>query len=124
MESKGSFQGGGVVENHGDLLQDTTTDIWYRWDDLSSLPKTVPSGSTPASAGGTGPGKWQPVDVADVLRKNLAKPTGAGLVGFSDSLTYSSGTVGNYILQLKNEIARRSILNLSDIWLTWPQVKR
>lgn len=109
---KGSFQGGGMVENPGDLLQDTTTDIWYRWDDLSSLPKTVSSGSTPASAGGTGPGKWQPVDVADVLRKDLAKPTGAGLVGFSDSLTYSSGTVGNYILQLKNEIARRSIPQL------------
>lgn len=47
-----------------------------------------------------------------MLRKDLAKPTGAGLVGFSDSLTYSSGTVGNYILQLKNEIARRSIPQL------------
>ena len=68
----GSFQGGGTVTSAGDLLQDKSTNIWYRWDDLETLPKTVPAGSTPASAGGTGEGKWQPVDVADVLRKDLA----------------------------------------------------
>lgn len=80
---KGTFQGGGTVTAAGDLLQDTTTFIWYRWDNISTLPKTVPSGSTPASAGGTGPGKWQPVDVADVLRKDLASSSpgkGASLV--------------------------------------------
>lgn len=82
---KGTFQGGGAVSSAGDLLQDTSTNIWYRWDDLDSLPKTVPSGSTPASAGGTGDGKWQPVDVADVLRKDLAKTTGAALVNTSDN---------------------------------------
>lgn len=109
---KGSFQEGGEVSAAGDLLQDTSTGIWYRWDDLSSLPKTVPPGSTPESAGGTGNRKWQPVDVSDVLRKDLANPTGSGLVGFSDSLTYPTGTIGNYILQLKNEIARRSIPQL------------
>ncbi|WP_279063219.1 GDSL-type esterase/lipase family protein [Lelliottia amnigena] len=82
---KGTFQGGGTVTAAGDLLQDTTSLIWYRWDDLPTLPKTVPSGSTPASAGGTGVGKWQPVDVADVLRKDLAKTTGATLVNTSDN---------------------------------------
>ncbi|WP_192798444.1 GDSL-type esterase/lipase family protein [Enterobacter hormaechei] len=82
---KGSFQGGGVVENPGDLLQDTSTDVWYRWDDLTSLPKTVPPESTPASAGGTGTGKWQPVDIADVLRKDLAKPTGAEMIGATNA---------------------------------------
>lgn len=82
---KGTFQGGGTVSSAGDLLQDTTTNIWYRWDGIASLPKTVPAGSTPASAGGIGPGKWQPVDVADVLRKDLAKPTGAGMIGAQDS---------------------------------------
>ncbi|WP_213132419.1 tail fiber/spike domain-containing protein [Citrobacter sp. FP75] len=69
---KGSFQIGGTVTSAGDLLQDESTNIWYRWDDLETLPKTVPSGSTPSSAGGTGEGKWQPVDVSDVLRKDLA----------------------------------------------------
>ncbi|HCR2031205.1 TPA: hypothetical protein ONC47_004009, partial [Enterobacter cloacae] len=91
---KGSFQAGGTVQNPGDLLQDTSTGIWYRWDDLSSLPKNVPAGSTPSSAGGTGPGKWQPVDVADVLRKDLAKPSGAGLSGYDATVSYPANTVG------------------------------
>lgn len=74
---RGSFQDGGTVTSAGDLLQDESTNIWYRWDDLETLPKTVPSGSTPASAGGTGVGKWQPVDISDVLRKQISDPDGA-----------------------------------------------
>lgn len=81
----GSFQDGGTVTSAGDLLQDESTNIWYRWDDLETLPKTVPPGSTPDSSGGTGDGKWQAVDVADVLRKDLAKPTGASLSGHFQS---------------------------------------
>lgn len=68
---EGAFQGGGTITAAGDLLQDTSTGIWYRWDDLATLPKTVPVGSTPESSGGTGDGKWQPVEVTDVLRKDL-----------------------------------------------------
>lgn len=83
----GSFQGGGTVTSAGELLQDESTNIWYRWDDLDTLPRTVLPGSTPASAGGTGEGKWQPVDVADVLRKDLAKPTGAALIGVAPGRT-------------------------------------
>lgn len=77
----GSFQDGGTVTSAGDLLQDESTNIWYRWDDLETLPKTVPAGSTPASAGGVGEGKWQPVDVSDVLRKQLAQDDGMKLIG-------------------------------------------
>ncbi|EEW7582250.1 hypothetical protein HJI43_15950 [Enterobacter cloacae] len=84
---KGTFQGGGTVTAAGDLLQDTTTLIWYRWDDLSTLPKDVPSGSTPASAGGTGPGKWQPVEVSDVLRKDLSAADGFKLIGRCATVT-------------------------------------
>lgn len=76
----GTFQGGGVVNGAGDLLQDAASLVWYRWDDVASLPKEVPSGSTPTSAGGIGPGKWQAVDVSDVLRKELASADGAKLV--------------------------------------------
>lgn len=101
---KGSFQAGGTVMNPGDLLQDTSTGIWYRWDDLSSLPKTVPAGSTPASSGGTGDGKWQPVDVADVLRKDLAKMSGAGLSGYDFSVSYAAGTVGSELSKRRNNI--------------------
>lgn len=77
----GTFQGGVTVANPGDIVQDTTDDTWYRWDNLATLPKTVPSGSTPGTSGGTGDGKWKPVDVSDVLRKDLASTTGIRLVG-------------------------------------------
>ncbi|WP_454520429.1 tail fiber/spike domain-containing protein [Citrobacter koseri] len=83
----GTFQGGAVINSAGDIIQDEETGAWYRWDDLTTLPKTVPSGSTPESSGGTGEGKWLAVDVSDVLRKELALPTGAGMVGVSDGRT-------------------------------------
>lgn len=73
----GTFQGGAVVNTAGDIVQDTSDLTWYRWDNLTTLPKTVPSGSTPGSTGGTGKGKWQPVDVSDVLRRQIADPDGA-----------------------------------------------
>ena len=81
----GTFQGGATINSAGDIIQDTSTGVWYRWDDLSTLPKTVPSGSTPSSSGGIGEGKWLAVDVSDLLRKDLAKTTGATLVNTSDS---------------------------------------
>ncbi|ALD79439.1 Phage tail fibers [Citrobacter portucalensis] len=73
----GTFQGGAVINSAGDIIQDETTDAWYRWDDLTTLPKTVPSGSTPDSSGGIGSGKWLAVDVSDVLRKQISDPDGA-----------------------------------------------
>lgn len=76
----GSFQDGGTIISANDILQDESNFVWYRWDDISTLPKIVPAGSTPASSGGTGEGKWQPVDVSDVLRRELAGPDGAKLV--------------------------------------------
>ncbi|WP_454740889.1 SGNH/GDSL hydrolase family protein [Citrobacter freundii] len=81
----GTFQGGAIVNAAGDIVQDTSDLTWYRWDDLTTLPKNIPAGSTPGSTGGTGKGKWQAVDVADVLRKDLAKPTGASLSGHFQS---------------------------------------
>ena len=73
----GTFQAGGTVAGPGDILQDETNDVWYRWDDLSSLPKVVPVGSTPGTTGGIGEGKWLAVDVSDVLRKQISDPDGA-----------------------------------------------
>lgn len=68
----GSFQAGATVVAANDILQDTSSNVWYRWDDLATLPKTVFLDSTPGSTGGTGEGKWQAVDVSDVLRRDLA----------------------------------------------------
>lgn len=80
----GTFQGGAVINSAGDIIQDEETGAWYRWDDLTTLPKTVPPGSTPDSTGGTGVGKWLAVDVSDVLRRELALPTGAEQIGYGD----------------------------------------
>ncbi|GEM_PF-5290173 len=80
----GTFQDGATITTAGDIIQDESTGVWYRWDDLTTLPKTVPAGSTPDSTGGVGEGKWLAVDVSDVLRKDLAKSTGASLVGYGD----------------------------------------
>lgn len=80
----GTFQDGATLVSAGDIIQDETTGAWYRWDDLATLPKTVPSGSTPDSSGGTGVGKWLAVDVSDVLRRELALPTGAEQIGYGD----------------------------------------
>ncbi|WP_320729696.1 tail fiber/spike domain-containing protein [Enterobacter ludwigii] len=109
---KGTFQGGGTVTVAGDVLQDTTSLIWYRWDDLATLPKTVDAGSTPSSSGGTGPGKWQPVDVADVLRKDLAKPTGAGMVGATNT-DGTTRTVQEFLLA--NDSAEYRAQNIAKL---------
>ena len=109
---RGSFQDGGTVTSAGDLLQDESTNIWYRWDDLETLPKTVPSGSTPASSGGTGVGKWQPVDVADVLRKDLASSSpgkGASLV-----VLESGETVQQSITALKEKTTQNDYASFKN----------
>lgn len=83
----GTFQDGATLNAAGDIIQDETTGTWYRWDDLTTLPKTVPSGSTPDSTGGTGSGKWLAVDVSDVLRKDLSESSGTSLIGDESGLT-------------------------------------
>lgn len=67
----GTFQDGAIISAAGDIIQDESTGVWYRWDDLSTLPKSVPAGSTPDSTGGVGEGKWLAVDVSDILRKEI-----------------------------------------------------
>jgi hypothetical protein len=68
---RGSFQEGATLLEANDIIQDTSNFAWYRWDNVDSLPKIVPPGSTPDSTGGIAQGAWQPVDVSDVLRRQL-----------------------------------------------------
>ncbi|MCS4389766.1 hypothetical protein MU431_27465, partial [Klebsiella quasipneumoniae subsp. similipneumoniae] len=50
------------------------------------MPKVVLPGSTPATAGGTGKGKW--IDVTDAtLRSNLGSSDGFKLVGKCPNIT-------------------------------------
>ncbi|MDU1059780.1 MAG: tail fiber domain-containing protein [Leclercia adecarboxylata] len=69
-----SFQDGATLTLPNQVLRDTSTGEYYRWDG-SFLPsgKIVPPGSTPASSGGIGIGAWLSVGDA-VLRGELANP--------------------------------------------------
>lgn len=66
----GTFQAGATLDQLNDIIQDTSTLTWYRWD--GALPKNVPASSTPSGTGGITEGAWQIVDVSDVLRRDLA----------------------------------------------------
>ncbi|MDV1588056.1 phage tail fiber protein, partial [Klebsiella pneumoniae] len=64
----GSFETGGLLSQRFEVLLWESTDEYWRWDGV--MPKVVLPGSTPATAGGTGKGKW--IDVTDAtLRSNL-----------------------------------------------------
>ncbi|GCN86336.1 hypothetical protein ExPECSC006_02782 [Escherichia coli] len=86
----GTFQAGCELTAANDIIQDDVTKLWYRWDDLMTLPKVVSADSTPESSGGIQQGAWQVVDVTDVLRRDLAKSAGAGLVGTTSGVSVQS----------------------------------
>lgn len=56
----GTFQAGCELTAANDIIQDDVTKLWYRWDDLMTLPKVVSADSTPESSGGSSkvPGRW------------------------------------------------------------------
>ncbi|WP_227523014.1 hypothetical protein [Klebsiella sp. C1-16S-Nf17] len=75
----GSFEQGSLLTQRFEVLLWESTDEYWRWDGV--MPKVVLPGSTPATAGGTGKGKW--IDVTDAtLRSNLGSSEpgmGAGI---------------------------------------------
>ncbi|HHL5068307.1 TPA: hypothetical protein ACQ8EK_003028 [Klebsiella quasipneumoniae] len=74
----GSFEQGSLLTERFEVLLWESTDEYWRWDGV--MPKVVLPGSTPATAGGTGKGKW--IDVTDAtLRSNLGSDDGQKLVG-------------------------------------------
>ncbi|ELW2864861.1 right-handed parallel beta-helix repeat-containing protein [Salmonella enterica] len=79
-----SFEDGNTLTLPNQVLRLEATGEYYRWDGV--LPKAVPAGSTPESTGGIGTGAWLSVGDA-ILRGDLAKDTGAGLVGTSSGNT-------------------------------------
>ncbi|HCC5748834.1 TPA: hypothetical protein M5802_002557 [Morganella morganii] len=62
-----SFQQGAEITKRNEILRDETTGEYYRWD--GELPKSVPAGSTPESAGGIGMGAWVSVGDASVRQE-------------------------------------------------------
>ncbi|KPU03590.1 hypothetical protein AN697_17925 [Enterobacter cloacae subsp. cloacae] len=74
----GTFQVGATLTTPNQILKDTTDGEYYRWD--GALPKVVPAGSTPGSAGGVGTGAW--ISVGDSsLRAMLSYYTGFVHIG-------------------------------------------
>lgn len=72
-----SFQRGAEITARNQVLRDETNGEYYRWD--GELPKSVPAGSTPDSAGGIGMGSW--VGIGDAsLRNELSSDKGAGII--------------------------------------------
>lgn len=59
--TKRSFESGNTIINPNDVLLWENIGRYYRWD--GALPKEVPAGSTPESAGGVKYGSW--VDIGD-----------------------------------------------------------
>lgn len=92
----GSFEKGSLLTQRFEVLLWESTDEYWRWD--GAMPKVVLPGSTPATAGGTGKGKW--IDVTDAtLRANLGSGEpgmGSDMLAFRDLLGRSS-TVGDYL---------------------------
>ncbi|HHH4663145.1 TPA: phage tail fiber protein, partial [Klebsiella pneumoniae] len=74
----GSFEQGSLLTQRFEVLLWESTDEYWRWDGV--MPKVVLPGSTPATAGGTGKGKWN--DVTDAtLRSNLGSGEGFKYIG-------------------------------------------
>ncbi|WP_345739988.1 glycerophosphodiester phosphodiesterase family protein [Morganella morganii] len=103
-----SFQQGAEITKRNEILRDETTGEYYRWD--GDLPKTVPAGSTPESAGGVGIGAW--VSVGDAsLRSQLSSPAGSALIGHGDK------TVADAIDSSKHGV---DVINNSRMWAVNP----
>ena len=90
-----SFEDGATLTLPNQVLRYESTGEYYRWD--GEFPKTVPSGSTPETAGGVGLGAW--VSVGDAsLRSDLSKETGGELVGLKKNglISNSSTTIADF----------------------------
>lgn len=89
----GSFEQGAQLAQRFEVLLWESTEEYWRWD--GAMPKIVPLGSTPATAGGTGKGKW--VDVTDAtLRQNLGADDGFKLVGQCPSYAELKNVMPSY----------------------------
>lgn len=78
-----SFQQGAEITKRNEILRDETTGEYYRWD--GDLPKSVPAGSTPESAGGVGMGSW--VGVGDASLRSQLKNGEGELVSVGNGKT-------------------------------------
>lgn len=84
----GTFQEGANLITPNQILKDTASGEYYRWDGM--FPKPVPSGSTPESNGGIAVGAW--LSVGDgALRTTLMSSGGAKII------SNGNDTLNNYL---------------------------
>lgn len=76
-----SFQAGATLTLPNQVLRDTSTGEYYRWD--GAFPKVVAAGSTPSSAGGIGVGAWLSVGYATLKTQlsSFSDNVGDALIG-------------------------------------------
>ena len=79
----GSFQSGATLTQRNQVLQDTSTGVFYSWN--GELPKVVVAGATPATSGGIGAGAW--VDRTDLTYRQEADKKFKYSVKLSDFTT-------------------------------------
>lgn len=77
----GSFQTGATITARNQTLYDESSQVFYSWN--GALPKVVPAGSTPATAGGTGVGSWS--DKTDLMLRNQLASSGGGNLVLTES---------------------------------------
>lgn len=85
-----SFEDGNTLTLPNQVLRLESSGEYYRWD--GAFPKTVPSGSTPSTTGGVGPGAWLGVGDA-ALRSELASDIGDPLVSSRKVKVTPQGTL-------------------------------
>jgi len=107
----GSFQTGATLTQRNQCLLDSSKGTFYSWN--GALPKVVPAGSTPATAGGIGALLW--VDRTDLmLRHDLSSENGAGIVEHDRFTEYTENTVGNVLstASVKSRLSSLSRLSI------------
>lgn len=107
----GSFEQGSQLNQRFEVLLWESTNEYWRWD--GAMPKDVLPDSTPATAGGTGKGKW--VDVTDAtLRANLGSGDGFKLLGMCETVAELRTVEPSYpgqVIKLRRAVSGGPILN-------------
>ncbi|MBD9658125.1 GDSL-type esterase/lipase family protein [Pantoea sp. PNT03] len=101
-----SFLAGANITLPNQVLRDSSTGEYYRWDGV--LPKAVPANSTPQSAGGIGKGAWLSVGDAS-LRSNL----NSSMSGMGDALIAVKQELAGSIIRNQHE-KNAEIISVKD----------
>lgn len=90
-----SFEDGNTLTLPNQVLRFEATGEYYRWD--GSFPKVVPTGSTPAAAGGIGEGAWVAVGAAAFGQSIAIVDSVKALMSVSDKAANNVRHVKGYV---------------------------